>query len=148
MPSQVPHEIIRAMAEAYLQEHTVACALLISGATNPTSPDHQFLSAVTADEANGTGYARAVVNNITLVRDVATNEVYFHCNDVLFPLLDADNGPIDFVVFFIQGSADTDSRILVVHDITDQLEAARTPDGEDFYIRPGAQGFMKGTVAA
>lgn len=146
MPSQVPHEIVRAMAEAYLQGATVGCALLIASTTVPTNPDHQFLAAVVADEADGTGYERAVVSGVSIDRDIAADEVYFRCSDVLFALLGVDNGPIEYVVFYIDAASDATRRILVVHDITDQLEADRTPDGEDFYVRPGSQGFMKGIV--
>lgn len=122
----------------------------IAGATNDPAMQ-QVLAAAAAGltvkcmllTGNTSGWQAAIPGDPGLAAYAALD-----CDDTQFSGLGdgANTDTVDGVAYFIPVTDDSDSPVLALIDVTGLAAPARTPDGNDYLVRPGAGGIYRAGV--
>lgn len=105
-----------ALADGTADWDTTDIRALLVRSTYTFSPDHNFVSDVTANEASGTGYARK-----TTTRSVVENDTNDRAELTVTSLTwtAADFGAVNGLVLYVYNAADASASLLSYHDFTE-----------------------------
>jgi len=81
---------LNAKADIDLDADTFHAALLSTNCTADTDPDAQFVSDLTLDEFDATGYARVTISNPAVNLDLANDRAEFDFDDLSFTGMSGD----------------------------------------------------------
>jgi hypothetical protein len=98
-----------------------------------------FLSDLTLDEFDGSGYAREALANITVNKDDANNRAEVDCDDLTYGVLGAGTRTVLGVLIYRHVGADSANIPWSFH----QYATAKTMDGSDFTSLIDADGLLQ-----
>lgn len=140
MASTVTNRTAMEALDRLVAGKTIHCLLLTGTTTDwntaATARDLNFASQITADEMADASYAR-VAATISVEEDDANDRGELHAADITFSSL--SGADVVGVAFIEVVTNDADSPIRSLHDLTG---APVTPNGSDFIVRDGADGFL------
>ena len=117
--------------------------VMLVGSGYTPNKDHNFASQVTS-ELSGTGYAggfngsgRKALASRTVTQDDTNDVAYFDAADVVWTAINA--GTVAYAIVIKEVSADSDSPILVVVDVSPDV----VTNGGDYTISWAADGICK-----
>jgi len=90
--------------------------LVMTNTTADTFQDTEFVSGVTLDEYDGTGYARKALASQAVNQDDPNNRAEFDADDVLWSILGAGSRPCQGMVLYKHVTNDGDSPLIAFID--------------------------------
>lgn len=112
--------------------------MLLVGTGYSFSPDHNFVSDVSANEISGGGYVRKTLANKTVTEDDTNDRAKLDADDVTWTALGSAAGTVSgAIVFKDAGGADSANPLICFLDFTN------TPaNGGDFTVQFSADGVL------
>jgi hypothetical protein len=139
-------KIRKLIIDAYLSGKTIVVGILTDVSTSWDVTDYDFLNDIAADRSDGANYAdkEVVAPDWATAIDVANDRIEVDMIDQVWTALGlgtVGDGIHKGVFFGIKVTNDTDSPLIGVVDVRSLSEASRTPNGTDYPVRIGSEGF-------
>lgn len=143
MASSATNRAAYRIATDFLAEATSLRMGLLTGTTTnwdtaATARDLNFVNQITADEEDDVSYARVALTSLSVSEDDSNDRAEITFADVTFSDLSGDE-VIGVFIYDHLGSDDSANPLLFVIDCQG---SPATPNGEDFIVRPGADGVI------
>jgi hypothetical protein len=123
-----------------LATDTIKAALLMSNNNAAATEDAQFLTNLTLDECNGSGYARITLTTPTVTPDTTNNKGVWDMDNIIFVLVGTSTRTVTGILIYKHVGADSANIPIAYIDTATGLPI--TPNGSSITVSIAAGGLI------